>query len=263
MANDTDFLIQVMMPAAVAAYATISVPMPPMVLAPGYTMVATITADPQKAAGAMAAATPDAQRLAQKTVLESSIFGLIAWNAAETTAIVAIRGTQTIEDWLADIDAPLVPDRSVPSAGMVHMGFQLVYEHIRDSVLTGLKATCSAATKIYVTGHSLGGALAILCGMDLLSNSPVKVVPELYTFAGPRAGSPGFAANVTKALPVCQRVVNFMDVVPQVPMPPLYEHAGSELLVRGGFRPLDPIYAHHLATYLAGLNELKPSASQD
>ena len=259
--DELDFLIQVMMPAALSAYAVMNFPTPPLVLPPGYAMVSMITADSTKAAPAMAQATPDAQRLAHETVVESSNFGLIAWNTAETTALVAIRGTATIKDWLDDIDAPLVPDRSVPSAGLVHMGFQLVYEHIRDSILNGLAANCMTATRLYVTGHSLGGAMAVLCGMDLLSNSPVKLTPELHTFAGPRTGDPGFADKVTAALPVLNRVVNFMDVVPQVPVPPIYKHAGKEISVHGGFRPLDIAYAHHLATYLAGLKKLVPAAS--
>jgi len=51
-----------------------------------------------------------------------------------------------------------------------------------------------------------------------------------------------------------------MDVVPQVPLPPLYEHVGEAININGGFRPLDPAYAHALTTYLAGLHKLKPSA---
>jgi hypothetical protein len=53
-------------------------------------------------------------------------------------------------------------------------------------------------------------------------------------------------------------VVNFMDVVPQVPLPPLYKHAGEEVLVYGGFKPLEVAYAHRLTTYLAGLQKLLP-----
>jgi predicted lipase len=230
--------------------------MPPLTLPAGYVWVGTIMADPQKAAAAMAAANPDQQRLANSTVLESAIFGLVAWNAATATALVAIRGTSTINDWLADIDAVAVPFRSYPAAGLVHMGFQLVYEHIRDSIQTILAASCAGATRVIVTGHSLGGALAILCAMDLKGNAIVRPVPELHTFAGPRTGDPGFAKNFDSAVPVCNRVVNFMDVVPQVPLPPLYEHVGTEILVHGGFRPLDLAYAHHLTTYLAGLYKL-------
>jgi len=81
-------------------------------------------------------------------------------------------------------------------------------------------------------------------------------IPEWITFAGPRAGAPDFSKSFNALIPECTRVVNFMDVVPQVPLPPLYEHVGSELLVYGGFKPLDVKYAHQLTTYLNGLQKL-------
>ena len=52
--DETDFLIQVMMPAALAAYTVMNFPTSPLVLAPGYDMVSMIRADPTKAAPAMA-----------------------------------------------------------------------------------------------------------------------------------------------------------------------------------------------------------------
>lgn len=204
----------------------------------------------------MLVASPDHQRLANKMVSESSIFGLVAWNAATQTAIVAIRGTETIWDWLADVDAAPVPYLPNLDAGLVHMGFQLVYQHIRASIANLLITDCQGVQTIWVTGHSLGGALAVLCAYDILKNVNPGPVPQLYTFAGPRTGAPDFVGKFNAAIPVCNRIVNFMDVVPQVPTPPVYDHVGQEKLVQGGFRPLDVAYAHHLTTYLVGLQKL-------
>jgi triacylglycerol lipase len=256
MAFDKTFAIDVMYPAANAAYLVMNVPTPPLALPAGFVSAGLIEANASDAAAAMATAAPDHQRLANLMVSESSIFGLLAWNATTKTAIVAIRGTKTVWEWIADIDAAPVPYLPVPGAGLVHMGFQLVYEHIRRSVANLLSSNCPGVQNIWVTGHSLGGALAVLCAFDVLKNLKLGPVPQLYTFAGPRAGAPDFAGNFKAAIPTCFRVVNFMDVVPQVPVPPLYEHVGQETLVHGGFRPLDVTYAHHLTTYLAGLQKL-------
>jgi triacylglycerol lipase len=256
MPFDKTFAINVMYPAASAAYLVMNVPQPVLALPPGFAVAGLIQANAVDAAAAMAAAIPDLQRIANVTVAESSIFGLVAWNATTRTAIVAIRGTQTIWDWIADLDAAPVPYLPVPGAGQVHMGFQLVYEHIRSSIGNLLKNNCPGVQAIWVTGHSLGGALAVLGAYDILKNVNLGPVPQLYTFAGPRAGAPNFAGTFNAAIPVCYRIVNFMDVVPQVPLPPLYEHVGQETLVQGGFKPLDPAYAHYLTTYLAGLQKL-------
>ena len=257
--SDVQFLINVMYPAANAAYSIMSVPSPPLALPPGFALVGPISADPLRAAPAMAIAAPSQQHIANAMVAESSIFGLVAWNAVDKTAIVAIRGTKTIWEWIADVDAVPVPYLPDLGAGLVHMGFQVVYEHIRSSIQGLLKTGCAGALRILVTGHSLGGAVAVLCGYDIAKNFGLGVAPELYTFAGPRAGAPDFTASFSKLIPKCTRVVNFMDVVPQVPLPPAYEHVGIELLVHGGFRPLDVTYAHHLTTYLNGLQKLPAS----
>jgi triacylglycerol lipase len=257
MAFDKTFAINTMYPCANAAYLVMSTPTPPTLNLPaGFAVAGLIMANPSDAAAAMATASPDHQRLATKMVVESSIFGLVAWNAATKTAIVAIRGTETIWDWIDDIDAVPVPYIPVPGAGLVHMGFQLVNEHIRASIGSLLKANCQGAQTIWVTGHSLGGALAVLSAYDILKNVNLGPVPQLYTFAGPRAGAPDFDHAFDAAIAVCNRVVNFLDVVPQVPLPPAYEHVGTETLVHGGFRPLDVTYAHHLTTYLAGMQKL-------
>ena len=254
--SDIEFLINVMYPAANAAYSIMNIPAPPLALPTGFVLVGAISADPQRAAPAMAGSTPSQQHIANTMVAESSVFGLVAWNAVDKTAIVAIRGTKTIWEWIADVDAAPVPYIPDIRAGLVHMGFQLVYEHIRGSIRGLITTGCAGVGRILVTGHSLGGAVAVLCGYDIAKNFGLAIVPELYTFAGPRAGAPDFVLNFNGLLPKCIRAVNFMDVVPQVPVPPAYEHVGTELLVHGGFKPLDVSYAHHLATYLNGIQKL-------
>jgi predicted lipase len=90
--------------------------------------------------------------------------------------------------------------------------------------------------------------LAVLSAYDIFKSVRPGPVPQLYTFAGPRAGAPDFAASFNAAIAICNRVVNFMDFVPKVPLPAVYEHVGTETLVHSGFRPLDVTYAHHLTT---------------
>lgn len=252
MPFDARFMVDVIYPAANSAYSIMTVPAPP--LPEGYALVGAIKADPKQAAAVMAQTDPGQHRMVSGMLGESNVFGLVAWNDAAKTALIAFRGTQTIWDWVSDLDAVPVDYVPVAGSGHVHMGFQLVYEHVRQSARQLLAAGCTGAQRVLVTGHSLGGAVAILSGFELAKTG--SVIPELYTLAGPRTGAPDFAGKFNMSIPVCYRVVNFMDVVPQVPLPPVYEHVGQEVLVHGGFRPVDPTYAHHLTTYLAGLQKL-------
>jgi len=116
---DVQFIINVVYPAASSACTIMNVPTPPLSLPPGYELVDAINADPKRAASAMLTAAPAQQHIANTMLSESSIFGLVAWNAQEETALVAIRGTKTIWEWIEDYRcrADPVPSLSGSRAG--------------------------------------------------------------------------------------------------------------------------------------------------
>ena len=256
---DVQFTINTYYPAANSAYLIQTVPSPP--LPAGFTLAGPLEANPQKAAALMAVAAPAQHAMVNTMLADSNIFGLVAWNAAAKIAIVAFRGTADAKDWLDDLDAVPVDYQAVKGIGLAHMGFQLVYEHVRYSLADLITTQCVGAQRILITGHSLGGAVAVLSGFDIARNIMPGAVPEFCTFAGPRAVDPVFSGKFNKTFPVCNRVVNFMDVVPQVPLPPVYEHVGEEQLVHGGLKPLDITYGHRLTTYLAGLQKLTAAST--
>ena len=49
-----------------------------------------------------------------------------------------------------------------------------------------------------------------------------------YTFGSPRAGNGRFARKYNKAVPCTFRVLNALDIVPQLPPMPMYTHVGHE-----------------------------------
>ena len=79
------------------------------------------------------------------------------------------------------------------------------------------------AINVYVTGHSLGGALASVTGPWLqYLTSPwqhtggTAVNVEVYTFAGPTAGNAGFSQYCAETFPnAFHRVFNEFDVIPR------------------------------------------------
>lgn len=72
--------------------------------------------------------------------------------------------------------------------------------------------------RILITGHSLGGALATLCFLDLLSIHGDKVAfAPLYIYGTPRVGNAAFATyTASHGVPVF-RVVHNRDPVPHLP----------------------------------------------
>ena len=117
--------------------------------------------------------------------------------------VVAFRGSETaffdqegaFRDWvLTDFRAnriayPPAP-KSWPDQRWVHAGFWQAYNLVRNELLEEVtrKVTKELVTfRIYVTGFSLGGALALLAALDIAEALPDEDV-ELFTFAAPRAG---------------------------------------------------------------------------
>ncbi|MEL7011321.1 MAG: lipase family protein [Cyanobacteria bacterium J06588_4] len=69
-------------------------------------------------------------------------------------------------------------------------------------------------TKIFITGHSLGGALATMAMLQITTQTDLK--PVMYTFASPRTGNSIFAKHFYDL--ECFRVANSEDIVPTLPL---------------------------------------------
>jgi len=83
------------------------------------------------------------------------------------------------------------------------------------------------ALHIYVTGHSLGAAIATLAAADLYQLTPDI---SLYTYGSPRVGDETFAKYFDKIVPDSFRVVAHQDFVPKVPQRFLgFRHVSREI----------------------------------
>jgi hypothetical protein len=183
-----------------------------------------------------------ASGLAKIVISENCDWGVVARKG--DVSVIAIRGTDTQEQWLEDFRAIAQPVPQGP--WWMHQGFDDVWNSIAPSLQKAWDTASSANAKVYITGHSLGAAVALILGVHH---------PEAFTwtFAGPAVFSPIHgvppAANVV-------RVVNPSDLVPKVPIPPLYQHIGQEVDVPGAADQFNFALQHSLDTYAAGLAKL-------
>lgn len=92
--------------------------------------------------------------------------------------------------------------------------------------------------RIYLTGHSLGGALATLAAFDAAATEFASGQVEgltLYTYGSPRVGNGAFASSFDAAVPDAWRVTNANDVIARIPRAIGYRHIGHAVgLTRGG-----------------------------
>ncbi len=129
----------------------------------------------------------------------------------DTHAVLAFRGTNpaTLPNWLTNVVVRLVECGDFE--GRVHHGFNSALRRTWAKFEPMLEE--AQDKPLFLTGHSLGGALSILtaCRLAKLGRPPVAV----YTFGAPRVGDPNFCAGYE--LPT-YRVVNRLDLVPELPL---------------------------------------------
>jgi hypothetical protein len=145
----------------------------------------------------------------------------------EELAVLAFRGTANSEDWGINLDAlrmPLPGYRNV----WVHSGFWTAFQAQRKEIEKALATHVPPGLGLYITGHSLGGALAQIASAALERDT----LAACYTFGSPRVGTVKFDREVK-----CPhyRLVNHWDLVPGVPPPTPwgYQHSGDPRLLVG------------------------------
>ena len=131
--------------------------------------------------------------------------------------IVAFRGTQPTDliDWATDANCVLVQD----APGKVHSGFKRALDLVWSDVDSFMKTK----QRVFVTGHSLGGALACLAAARAVHlNTGAAKALTLFTYGQPRVGDAFLADDTTRLVirtigkdalhePAAMIVDHFMD----------------------------------------------------
>jgi len=152
-----------------------------------------------------------------KDLVKPVPFGFVATKG--TDIFVVIRGTRTPLEWLDDFTAQPVAfaPNGQPWGSTTH-GFNALFGDLGPQIsgaLAQLKTAGNSLASVFVTGHSLGAALAHLAAAAIASQFNVR--PVSYTFCGPRGGDPQFGDAFNAAKLQTWRIFNTEDIVPTVP----------------------------------------------
>jgi hypothetical protein len=181
-------------------------------------------------------------------------------------AVITFRGTEVehMGDVVTDMTSMKVETDVTNLPGRLHRGFFEGVESVAPLLFARIRAL-PPSSRIYVTGHSLGGALATVFTAELLREYGSTQNVSLYTFGSPRVGDAAFAssfeAKVAEAKASATRFHYERDPVVRVPFIN-YEHAGLPVFLERDRFALDSaatsglprVADHAMANYEGSLN---------
>lgn len=153
--------------------------------------------------------------------------------AGRGATIVSFAGTDPlkINDWITDFNA-------LPSADGAHTGFMAAVDEIWPRIASAIAKGLQTDGALFFTGHSLGGALAIIAAEKAPPELQVRV-SAIYTFGSPRPGDFQFATSYNPGLrDKIYRLVHGTDIVATVGPSEVvgFYHVGQMLACASGGR---------------------------
>jgi len=124
--------------------------------------------------------------------------------------VLSFRGTEatSVKDIKSDANGKTT---ACETGGKIHTGFKEAYDQVRFDIEKKLSESELQEKPLFITGHSLGGALATVAAKKLTHKGGVAAC---YTFGSPRVGDEEWIENIKAPI---HRLVNAADCVTMLP----------------------------------------------
>lgn len=168
---------------------------------------------------------------------------------------IVFKGTSTLSDFYTDVNINLSHNHTLP--GRVHQGFLTSIIDDYPIILNDISKLVADFSTIFITGHSLGGALSVILFKLISTEFPFKDFRNI-TFGSPKIGDSDFVSKT-----ITKRIVCGKDIISHLPFSYLgYSHVDILFTLPSYLNKFFPNSAeHHISSYYHSLKQLRSKNS--
>ena len=140
--------------------------------------------------------TCDSENYLEYIIENNGVKALMGYNNKYNNLFVAFRGSENIMNWIDNIQIRKISPFNNNTI-KVEKGFYKAYQYIKYDLLNKLEILKEKynINNVFLTGHSLGAAIATLFSYDILKDNHDIVLNYLITFGSPRVGNKYFVES--------------------------------------------------------------------
>lgn len=151
-------------------------------------------------------------RLCWESYSKSENFGTFSclWKLEEDKLICAFTGSNDRVDWIYNSRIYPILSEIPGFVGKCHIGYMDLSIEVARCLRMVIEGRHKGINKLILTGHSLGGALAVMTSLRLPQYNP-----EVITFGSPKIFNKEGSRNFSLLVP-STHYINGMDLVPHI-----------------------------------------------
>ena len=167
----------------------------------------------------------------EKLIDKSGMQVVLGYNQEYGAIFVGYRGSENIQNWISNLQVSKIYPYSDENIAL-EKGFYNLFQSLKQNVYSVIDNLIDKyeTNQLFITGHSLGAALATINAFDVKYHNEPYQIFTLITFGSPRVGNTAFVNKFSQLAIPCTRVTHYYDMVPHVPENFLdYYHVSHEV----------------------------------